>query len=521
MASDFLAGIAYVAVAFNVFVILQKTKIRFGSMLTLFTTFLAVRGLVYFAEVYTDANSAPAMNATLKFAVAVGVSGVALWLFKLQPEIIALSNIDDLLKLRTAELEKLTAELESRVEERTRELMFTKMQANSATEAKSQFLTNMSHEIRTPLSAISGFSELLLGRDLTALERIDAVKTVHRNSVHLSNLVTEILDLSKIEAGELNLEIVSFEPGEILEYVMSVLNFKAIEKNLYIKVSIDPDVPRFIRTDPTRLRQVLTNIVGNAVKFTEQGSVDVNVSASQSEVTPGNSRIHFRVRDTGIGISPDKRESLFDPFSQSDNSMTRKFGGTGLGLALSKKLARALGGDVTLVESSEGAGSEFLITIDGGPACDNSRLSTSEPFERSKKTLDAGICSFHGIRILAVDDSPDNRDLIRAILKPSGATVSVAADGLEAVDLAMAEEFDIVLMDVQMPRLDGHAATRRLRERGYRKPIIALTAHALREDRNRAFAAGFDDHLTKPIQRSSLFDVIGQHVKKVETTANA
>ena len=262
----------------------------------------------------------------------------------------------------------------------------------------------MSHEIRTPLSAISGFSELLMGSDLTPFERIEAIKTVHRNSAHLSNLVTEILDLSKIEAGELKLENVSFEPGEILEYVTSVLNFKAIEKNLYVKVSIGPEVPRFIRTDPTRLRQVLINIVGNAVKFTERGSVEVNVSASLSEATPGNSRVHFRVRDTGIGIPKDKRELLFDPFSQSDNSMTRKFGGTGLGLALSKKLARALGGDVTLVESSVGAGSEFLVTVDAGPAGNQTRPATNGTLERRKKILDATNCSFDGVRILAVDD---------------------------------------------------------------------------------------------------------------------
>ncbi len=389
--------------------------------------------------------------------------------------------------------------------------------AEEANLAKSQFLANMSHEIRTPLAAISGYSELLLNSELAYDEIENAVITIRRNSDHLSTLVNEILDLSKVEAGKLEVEHLSFEPSEVLDYVMSVVNFTAVEKGVYLKVTVDPEMPKYISTDPTRLRQILVNVIGNAVKFTDHGAVSVDIRCVPKGV--GGSEVQFTVTDTGVGIPYERQEKLFVPFSQSDSSTTRKFGGTGLGLALSRKLARALGGDVVLVESAPHAGSRFLITVDGGTHLDQASPAPNGIFDRTSKLFDAQNKSLHGVKILAVDDSADNRDLIRAFLRPSGALVAFAENGYEGVELALQGDFDLVLMDIQMPELDGHAATRKLRNSGYRKPIIALTAHAFKEDRHLAFASGFDDHLTKPIERSSLYNAIRHFVNKSEKTA--
>ncbi len=389
--------------------------------------------------------------------------------------------------------------------------------AEEASMAKSQFLANMSHEIRTPLAAISGYSELLLNSELAYDEIENAVATIRKNSDHLSTLVNEVLDLSKVETGKLEIERISFEPSEVLDCVLSIVNLTAAEKGVYLKVTVDPSVPNYIWTDPIRLRQILVNVIGNAVKFTDQGWVSIHVKAFPNRI--GGSELQFTVKDTGVGISADRQENLFVPFSQSDSSPTRKFGGTGLGLALSRKLARALGGDVVLLSSKPNIGSEFLIKVDGGTRLNQSMPMPDGLFDRTTNLLKAQNSSLEGVRILAVDDSADNRDLIRAFLRPSGALLEFAENGWEGVETALHGDFDLVLMDIQMPRLDGHQATRKLRRAGYRKPIIAITAHAFKEDRHLAFASGFDDHLTKPIERTSLYNAIGHFVHKNEMNA--
>ncbi len=393
------------------------------------------------------------------------------------------------------------------------ELRDAREAAEAANNAKTSFLTNMSHEIRTPLAAIVGHSEFMLDGGQSKADLLNSIKAIHRNSQHLVNLVNEVLDLSKIEAGRLEVENLNFELREIIDYVEAVAKFKAREKAVSLKVEVDPEVPRNITTDPTRLRQILLNIVGNAVKFTEKGEVKIHINCSDN--IDGSQTLQFKVCDTGIGVNKSQQGRLFKAFMQSDASYTRKFGGTGLGLVLSQKLARALGGDVTLIESEPGKGTVFLITIRLEKPTSQVQHLRGDAASRTNLILNAQNVSFKNLKILVVDDSFDNLEIIKMILKPTGARVTTAEDGEAGLQLALAGQFDVVLMDIQMPGLNGHQATEQLRKRGFRKPIIALTAHAMKEDRELAFKSGFDDHLTKPINRLALLQVIGHFTSHI------
>jgi PAS domain S-box-containing protein len=392
-----------------------------------------------------------------------------------------------------------------RVEVLQKELVHSRNAAQAANLAKSAFLANMSHEIRTPLGAILGFSELMMQKDQSPTELWNSICTIKRNGEHLYNLVSEILDLSKIEADKLEIENVSFELREILNHVKELLQYRAQEKGISLHFNIDNAVPGTVRTDPTRLKQVLLNIIGNAIKFTSKGGVEVRVSFQAPY-------LRFNIVDTGIGIPQDHQDRLFKPFSQSDNSMNRRFGGTGLGLSLSKKLAKALGGDVILARSEVNVGSHFVIMINAGVTQSSTADLTSH---RTASILAAQKKSFRNLKLLLVDDSTDNLNLIRSILRPTEIQVTTAENGNEAVDKALEGDFDLVIMDIQMPQMDGFQATQALRKAGFRKPIVALTAHALKQDRELAFRAGFDDYLTKPINRSVLHDTIAHYSAKI------
>lgn len=383
------------------------------------------------------------------------------------------------------------------------DLEAAKKQADTANAAKSAFLANMSHEIRTPLGAILGFADLMKQPGIKRAELEGFISVVNRNSHLLLRIIDDILDLSKVEAGKMEIESISFSLPELLSDFYSLMGLRARESGIELRLHADTQLPDRVTSDPVRLRQILMNIVGNAIKFTEKGNVDIGVALQNDELI-------FRVADTGRGISPEQQLRLFQPFMQADESTTRKFGGTGLGLVLTRRLCELLGGEFFLESSQLGAGSIFVAKIKVATSMASSLLETNQMQFSSDAEQLSSETPLSGTRILLVDDSPDNQALFRIILSRSGADVEVAEDGIQAVDMALHNHYDIVLMDVQMPRMDGHEATRTLRNRGYKAPIVALTAHAMREERDRCLQSGFTDFLSKPLNRETLLDLISR-----------
>lgn len=388
------------------------------------------------------------------------------------------------------------------------ELKNAKEAAEVANETKSAFLANMSHEIRTPLGAVIGFSEMMAEAELSPAEKANTIEIIKRNGKLLSTIINDILDLSKVEAGHLETERVEVPLMEMVHETAVLLNLEASGKGVLLSVARDGRLPKMIKTDPTRLRQILFNIVGNAVKFTDKGSVTVTVSLC----TDNPQKLCFAVQDTGTGISEEQARRLFSPFVQADVTTTRRFGGTGLGLVLSKKLAHLLGGDVRLVRSAPGQGSTFEILIDHGQINESFADAPTGPTQVATTShVPPRERSLESLKVLVVDDSPDNLALIKRILRIAGAEVETANNGKEAIQQALGNKFDLILMDLQMPEMDGHEATRELRRQGYSRPIIALTAHAMKEERKRCLESGFDDHLTKPVDREALIHVVGKY----------
>lgn len=397
------------------------------------------------------------------------------------------------------------AELESEHQAtQKRELEATRLQAERASQAKSAFLANMSHEIRTPLGAIMGFVDLLKESGLDHNEVANYLDIINRNSHHLLRIVDDILDLTKVEAGKMVIEEIEFSLIQFMADFSSLAGMKARENGIVFEFTASTFLPEFIISDPTRLRQILSNVVGNAVKFTEKGRVELSASYEEGH-------LDFRVIDTGRGITKEQRTNLFKAFTQADPSTTRKFGGTGLGLILTKNLSQAMGGDFVLIESELGKGSTFAINI---------RVKTPENVKlvplkavRIAPTTDMSVnpndIDLTGFEILVVEDSPDNQFLIQKMLRKTGAKITLANNGAEGVKFAQAHFYNVILMDIQMPVMDGHDAVRMLRLQGYPGPIIALTAHAMKEERERAIASGFSHFLTKPIDRKSLFELLG------------
>lgn len=359
--------------------------------------------------------------------------------------------------------------------------------ARTASKMKTAFLANMSHEIRTPLGAILGFTELLRNKDVPDEERTQYLETIARNGQMLTKIIDDILDLSKVEAGKLQVEEIEFSLPDLAKEVVSLLEDRAKLKGISIRLDVASTLPERINSDPVRLRQILINIVGNAIKFTTTGGIEISINGAASA---GRIAFEISVADTGIGLSAEQSKNLFQPFTQADSSTTRKFGGTGLGLVLSRRLARALGGDITVKPNSP-RGSIFMISFNA--SADTQRM-TPKPSTAPKTQGPLA-----GLKILAVDDSPDNRMLIEAVLKRTGAAITTAESARMAIELVREENFDAILMDIQMPGMDGYEATKQLRQSGYLRPIIALTAHAMAEERARSRAAGCDAHLTKPL----------------------
>jgi len=393
-----------------------------------------------------------------------------------------------------ADLERLVGKLQEK-ERAEREL---RRQAEQASQTKTNFLANISHEIRTPMTAILGFSELLRDPDIQPEERADYVETIRRNGDHLLAIINDILDLSKIEAGRFDVDLSDVVVTDIVRDVVRLLSVRASSQGITLSHAVEGDAPRTpIRSDPVRIRQVLLNIVGNAVKFTEQGGVQVNVSA-----VPRGQRIEMRiaVADTGVGISPELLPRLFEPFSQSDSSYTRRHGGTGLGLAISRRLAELLGGRIE-VASEPGRGSVFTFVFEAEVAGAAALPVAPEAAPRPKPAVGP----LAGMHVLLVEDSVDSQRILSALMSIAGAHVDVSSDGMSAI-ARFVDGYapDLVIMDVQMPGMDGIEATERIRARGYRGRIVALTAAALSVDRERALKAGCEGFHLKPISRVDL-----------------
>ena len=400
------------------------------------------------------------------------------------------------------------ARSQQRIQEQNRELEEARHGADQANDTKTMFLARMSHELRTPLNAVLGIVELIICDEVAPDEREELLAVVARNGDHLLSLIDDILDISKLESGAMTVESHPFAPRQLVDEIGDLFQARAQDKGLELKLRCDPGVPECIVADPMRVRQILINLVGNALKFTESGEILVLCRTVESSPEP---KIELVVADTGVGIDRSELAFIFEPFAQADESTTRKFGGSGLGLAISRHLARLLGGELT-VESWPGDGSRFRLVLPAREPADGEALPA-----RAEGQGESGsqASDLEGQRILVVDDAPDNRLLLVRILRRWGVEVVEAENGAEAVRLAhdsvaAGEAFDVILLDMQMPVLDGYQAARQLRTERYEGPIVALTAHALPEDRRKCIEAGCDEYLTKPVKRRVLRETLAR-----------
>ncbi|MCY2931668.1 MAG: ATP-binding protein [Planctomycetota bacterium] len=419
------------------------------------------------------------------------------------------------------------------------EIRLAKAAAEEANVAKSTFLANMSHEIRTPMTAILGFAEMIDNSLAccatcpehrtcpTPVQNKESIQVIRRNGERLLGLINDVLDISKVEAGRMEIERVPCSPVQIVEEAVSLVRVKAIEKGVSLDARYEFPLPATALSDPGRIRQILINLLGNAVKFSSTGRVEVVVRCA-ADLPAGRATMAFAVQDTGIGMTGEQIGRLFQPFVQADSSTTRQYGGTGLGLAISKRLAEAMGGDIQ-VSSSPGEGSTFTFTMKTElPASVRMVRDISEAAARPSDSPASGASAAVSLRgrILLAEDGPDNQLLILTILRKAGARVDVAPNGLVAVEKALSavsagEPYDVILMDMQMPEMDGYEATRKLRQLDYRAPIVALTAHAMAGDRQKCLDAGCDDYATKPVNRLTLLATLARLMGALVPAAEA
>ena len=386
------------------------------------------------------------------------------------------------------------------------ELENEKLIAEQANQAKTNFLSFMTHEIRTPLTAILGFSETLLDYKQTMKERVDAINIIINSGNHLLQLINNVLDISKIEAGKLETELIDVDLTSLLKDVVSIVSALTKNKGIEFKISSKGQIPGKIISDPLRLRQILINVISNAVKFTEEGSVTLNINCNRDAEV-----IIFQVIDTGVGMTQEQKENIFCAFGQADMSTARRFGGTGLGLYLSNILAQKLG-DGIYVESNIGEGTSFSVSISTGKIEQLYELEDLDlqDFNRGYvETIDENLSG----HVLLADDVTENQSLISHYVKSMGADIDIASNGLEAMEMALSNEYDLVLMDIQMPVLDGLSAVKKLREKGYQVPIVSLSANNMAEEVKEYLSAGCNDAAAKPIDRSVFKQLMLKYLK--------
>ena len=422
------------------------------------------------------------------------------------------ANLEGIVEERTAVVEARSAELQQTADDLRQtqsQLAAARDTAESASRAKSDFLAHMSHEIRTPIGAVLGFTELLLNGDEPLLPQQQShLQRVLSNGNHLHRLLNDLLDLSRIEAGELTIESIECAPYAMFHDILSSLQSRAISKDLKLILKIGTGIPEKILTDPTRLRQILTNLIGNAIKFTAEGSVSLIV-----DTYVASNVLRIQVQDTGLGIAPAAQKDVFEPFKQADDTMARRFGGTGLGLPISRKLARALGGEIE-VASEPGFGSTFTVTIATGPL-DEVRILNAKEAEATLVTPVAEATlnlNLSGFRILIADDVEANREFFAHVLRRVQAECILVCNGQEAVNAVKREEFDLILMDIQMPVMDGYQATQAIRFNKVQIPIVAITANGTDDDKTDCRNAGFTGYLTKPISIASLLRGVAEQL---------
>jgi signal transduction histidine kinase/ActR/RegA family two-component response regulator len=383
-------------------------------------------------------------------------------------------------------------------------------EAEMAARVRSEFLTNMSHEIRTPMTAILGYAELLLDPSLSETARVEHLFTIRRSGQHLLSLLDDVLDLARLESGRIAVDLQPCSPARLLGDVVDMLRCRATEKGVSLDLALLTPLPARISTDATRLRQILINLIGNAIKFTAQGGVEVRARFDPRE---GGGELAIEVKDSGIGMSNEQLSRIFEPFMQADSSTTRNFGGTGLGLSIARRLARTLGGDV-VAQSELGRGSTFTVRVATGPVDGKEWDTQHEEVASPPPVLSASKLAG---RVLVAEDVPINRKLFELLLARAGVDVALASDGREAMRTVQNAEregqaFDAVLMDMQMPVMDGYEATAQLRAVGCRTPIIALTAHSMAGDVDKCLRAGCTAYLAKPVSYDSLVDMLSRYL---------
>jgi len=385
--------------------------------------------------------------------------------------------------------------------------------AEDANKTKSMFLATMSHEIRSPLAAIIGFSDLLRKSKMTAEKSQSCVVSIQRNSKHLLHLINDILDITKIEAGQLDIEQIDVSPFAVLDEIQSAILVNATDKGLDFKINYAFPLPEKIKTDPVRLKQILINLSSNAIKFTENGGINVNVACNKEK-----NDMTFDVIDTGIGLNKEQQQKVFDTFTQADSSTTRQYGGSGLGLNICKNLAQKLGGDIS-VESTPGRGSKFSFNISTGKISDNDLVYSLDHRESQNqdKTLNPAKKLFG--QVLLAEDTIDNQDLIEMYVTDTGAEITIVNNGSEAVKICESRKFDLILMDMQMPVMDGIEATTKIRSVDSITPIISLTANAMKSDYERCIDAGANEFLTKPIDLVRFNQVLYKYLSSTKQSA--